>query len=123
MAVLADSASKRTLHQRDCLAPLRNGTALRVADLLALKQFTSADQVPAFYGQSLSLAQFLIDRDSPSRFVPFPALAMEQGYDRALREVYGIAGTGELENLWQRYVLSRTASADAVAVRRTRNHP
>ena len=123
MAVLADSASKRALHQRDCLAAVRNGTALRVADLLALQQFTSADQVPAFYGQSLSLAQFLIDRDSPSRFVPFLALAMEQGYDRALRGVYGIEGTGQLESLWQRYVLSRAAAVDAVAVSSTKNHP
>ncbi|MHB0958846.1 MAG: peptidase MA family metallohydrolase [Pirellulaceae bacterium] len=122
MAVLADSDSKRALHDRDCLAALRNGTALRVADLVRLKQFTSPSEVAAFYGQSQSLVQFLIDRDSPSRFVQFLALSVDQGYDRALREVYEIEDTRQLEKLWQRSALSRPASADDVVANLPRNH-
>ncbi len=121
MAVLADSASKRALHHRDCVAALRDGTALRVADLVRLEQFTSPSEVAAFYGQSQSLVQFLIDRRSPSRFVQFLTSSIDQGYDRALREVYEIEDTRQLEKLWQRYALSKAALANDVVVSHPKN--
>lgn len=121
MAVLADSASKRALHHRDCLAALRDGTALRVADLVRMEQFTSPSEVAAFYGQSQSLVQFLIDHRSPSRFVQFLTSSIDQGYDRALREVYEIEDTRQLEKLWQRYALSKAAAANDVVVSHPRN--
>ena len=62
IATLADSATKKSLHQRDCLAALRDGTNLRLVDLLHMEQFTSPHHVPAFYGQSLSLVHFLLDQ-------------------------------------------------------------
>jgi hypothetical protein len=121
MAVLADSASKRALHHRDCLTALGNGTALRIVDLMRLERFTPTSEVAAFYGQSQSLVQFLIDRHSPSRFVQFLTLSIDQGYDRALWEVYEIEDTRQLEKLWQRNVLSKAAAADDVVVSRSKN--
>jgi hypothetical protein len=106
IATLADSATKRSLHRNDCMAALRNGTSFRMIDLLQLDQFTSPHQVPAFYGQSLSLVQFLVERDEPSKFVPFLELAKEEGYDHALREVYDIDGVVQLETLWRDFAAS-----------------
>ena len=103
IATLADSSTKQLLHQRDCLAALRNGTSLRLLDLLQLEEFTSRHQVPAFYGQSLSLIRFLTDYGGSSRLVPFLQLADAQGYDRALREIYDIDGVSHLETLWRDY--------------------
>jgi hypothetical protein len=86
-----------------------------------MEQFTSPSEVAAFYGQSQSLVQFLIDRRSPSRFVQFLTSSIDQGYDRALREVYEIEDTRQLERLWQRYVLSKAASANDVVASQPRN--
>jgi hypothetical protein len=107
LATMADSAAKRRLHHRDCQSALDRGTALRVMDVLRLERFTSAQQVPAFYGQSLSLVQFLSERDRPAKIVDFAEAAMEHGYDRALDEYYEIDGVAGLERLWR----SHTATA------------
>jgi hypothetical protein len=88
------------------MAALRNGTAFRTIDLLQLEQFTSPQQVPAFYGQSLVLVQFLVERDDPSKFIPFLESAKEHGYDYALREVYDIEGIVQLEILWRDFAVA-----------------
>lgn len=114
IATLADSASKRSLHQRDCMAAMRTGTSFRINDLLEMDQLRSSCHVPAFYGQSLSLVQFLVERDEPSKFVPFLELAMERGYDRALREVYDIDGVAHLETLWRDFIVSGDATGTRI---------
>jgi hypothetical protein len=111
IATLADSAEKRLLHHRDCENALRGGTALRMIDVLTLDQFTSPEQVPAFYGQSLSLVSFLTQRDRPSRVVEFAATAMNAGYDRALQEHYGIDGVAGLERRWRQHLVAAHQNA------------
>lgn len=103
IATLADSTTKQLLHQRDCLAALKNGTSIRMVDLLRLEEFTSHHQVPAFYGQSLSLIRFLAHYGEPLLLVPFLEQADTHGYDRALREMYDIDGVSHLEKLWRDY--------------------
>jgi hypothetical protein len=106
IATLADSTAKRSLHHKDCMTALHSGTSLRIVDLLQMDQFASPRQVPAFYGQSLTLVQFLVERNEPSKFIPFLELAKEHGYDRALREVYDIDGVVDLEALWRDFAIS-----------------
>lgn len=103
IATMADSPEKRMLHHRDCHQALQNGDALRVVQLLRLEQFTSAKQVPAFYGQSLSLVHFLAEQDEPTRLIDFAEAATRRGYDRALREIYQIEGIEDLERRWRKY--------------------
>jgi hypothetical protein len=103
IATMSDSVEKRRLHHRDCHHALRDGTALRVIDLLSLEQFSSAQQVPAFYGQSLSLIQFLVKCDEPGRIVGFAETARDRGYDHALKAHYGIDGVADLERKWCHY--------------------
>ena len=103
IATMADSARKQTLHVRDCQDALRRGTALRIIDVLALEQFSSARQVPAFYGQSLSLVQFLTAADRPETLLRFAEAALENGYDRALRQHYRIDGVAALEREWRKF--------------------
>ncbi|PQO41501.1 peptidase MA family metallohydrolase [Blastopirellula marina] len=103
VATMADSPEKRMLHHRDCHQALQSGDALRVVQLLRLEQFTSAKQVPAFYGQSLSLVHFLAEQDEPTRLIDFAEAASKRGYDRALREIYQIEGIEELERRWRKY--------------------
>ncbi|MCC9604390.1 hypothetical protein LOC68_00685 [Blastopirellula sp. JC732] len=111
IATMADSQEKRTLHHRDCHDALRSGDALRVVQLLRLEQFTSAKQVPAFYGQSLSLVHFLAEQDEPTKLIDFAEAAIERGYDRALRDIYQIEGIEELERRWRKYAWNTGARA------------
>lgn len=100
MAMLADSAAKRALHERDLAAGLANRTAFRLPELFALESYPHPSRVPAFYGQSVSIAALLANRDDPVRFVEFLKLGEHVGYDRALAQVYGIADVAALEQRW-----------------------
>lgn len=110
VATLADSHEKRKLHHRDCQHALHSGTALRVMELLSLERFTSAEQVPAFYGQSLVLVRFLASRDDLDTIIDFAETAMDDGYDRALQTHYGIDSVAALERQWHAYAKTATHS-------------
>lgn len=99
MALLADSAKKREDHAQDVTAAYRNQTAFHCAELLVMDGYPSSDRIPAFYGQSLALVELLAETGEPCEFVSFLQTAKEQGYDRALRDVYGISGASELQQL------------------------
>lgn len=113
MALLADSAGKRQLHERDLQAGLDQRMAFRAVELLNLDAYPHPSRVPAFYGQSLSLTSFLVSREPPARFVAFIRQSSEQGYDAALRDCYGIDNVQELEVLWHADRVVRTASPAA----------
>ena len=115
IATLADTEAKKKLHCKDCMVAIRTGSSIRIANLLHLRQFTSSHEVPAFYGQSLVLVQFFVDRSEQSKLIPFLELAKRDGYDRALREIYGIDGVVQLEQLWREYALEESRSQPAVA--------
>lgn len=110
IAMLADTRGKRLLHERDCRDALATNHALPIAELLRLSEFTSAEQVPAFYGQSLSLVQMLATKGKPTTIIDFALDAVDQGYDRALQNHYGIEGVDSLEHQWRRYATSDASS-------------
>jgi hypothetical protein len=100
MAVLADTQAKRDHHARDLQGARARGTTFRVAELLPLKDYPSAERWAAFYGQSLSVVGYLVSRDTPHEFVKFLDAAKLSGYDHALLDCYGIRDMDELERLW-----------------------
>jgi hypothetical protein len=100
MAMLADSAVKRTLHERDLAAGLAGRAAFRLPELFAIESYPHPTRVPAFYGQSVSIVALLAKRDDPVRLVEFLRLAERDGYDQALAQVYGIADVATLEQTW-----------------------
>lgn len=103
IATMADSHAKRKLHHRDCQHALSNGKALRMIEILKLEEFTSADQVPPFYGQSLSLVNYFFQHSEPKDIVDFVETAMQHGYDHALRTHYDINGVTALEQKWRNF--------------------
>lgn len=109
LAMLFDSPTKQQLHWRDCLRVLDTGTALPLRDLLHLDRPPSPGQFPAVYGQSLSLARFLIQRRSPDQLFAFVHHARRAGYADALREIYDLESIDELEMAWRRFVRSEAA--------------
>jgi hypothetical protein len=109
MAMLADTAAKRRLHERDLQAGLAQRTAFRAVELLTLDSYPQPSRVPAFYGQSCSLTAFLVSREKPARFVVFLRQSAEQGYDAALRDCYAIENVQQLEQLWNADRLAQAA--------------
>lgn len=100
-AMLADTSEKQQLHQRDLENAVAGRIDFRVGELFALEQYPQPHRVPGFYGQSVSLAAFLARRDDPAKFIKFIERVLDHGHDRALQEVYDIAGTKSLELEWR----------------------
>lgn len=110
-AILADSKDKQRQHHMDLVDSLAHGTAFRAGELFARDQYPGPQRIGAFYGQSASLTKFLIARGSHERFIEFVEKATSQGYDAALRTVYGIEGIPDLDRQWRRHVnLIRTVA-------------
>lgn len=98
MAVLADSREKQALHVCDDKTARQGGAAL--ATFMTRPDYPCASDIPAFYGRSVSLVGFLVDRKTPADFVRFLHRAESHGYDAALRECYAIDGVTDLERQW-----------------------
>lgn len=110
IATLADSPRKRALHRRDCWRSLQDNTAFRLVELLRVNRLYSVEQQAAFYGQSLTLVSFLVQKKTSAEFVRFVELAMDEGYDYALAECYKIQDLNKLEKLWREHAISQLAS-------------
>ena len=100
MAMLADPEDKRDAHHRDFISALHRGAALRLPALLTMDGYPPLQQTAVFYGQSLSLVEFLIKRKGPLALQQFLLRTAKEGYQRALHETYGIRDAHELERLW-----------------------
>ena len=87
---------------------------------MGLADYPSGAQRDAFYGQSASLVAFLLERDSPERFLEFVELAQKQGFERALTEVYALRSLTELDSRWRPQLLDRGQSAELFAARISR---
>ena len=115
-AILADTGHKQSLHERDCRLALQHGEAMLLSDLLRLERFTSARQMPSFYGQSASLMRFLYARGGSDKVTQFGLDAMRQGYDQALRDHYGIHDVAELEQQWRCFAYTQSSTAPTARV-------
>lgn len=100
MAILADTHEKQMLHERDLAHGLASRAAFRVGELMALDSYPAPSRIPAFYGQSASLTACLAKRDDPAKFVEFLRRSLDEGYDKALRDVYHLESIAQLELLW-----------------------
>lgn len=119
VALLADSKEKQARHQKDLDLTIRNKTTPRLAQLLVPERYPFGAHRGTFYGQSLSLVEFLVNRDSSERFIRFAQQSLEAGYDTALQEHYQIDSVGELDRLWSEAV----ATGDGLAATRTVTFP
>jgi hypothetical protein len=114
MATLADSAEKRMGHARDLADALREGKRFRLSEFVAMSDYPPSGGLREFYGQGLSLVAFLVERESPRKFLKFVESAPATGYGAAIRDHYGLNGIDELERAW----LSASALADSTGLAR-----
>lgn len=106
MALMADPAAKRELHLRDLRCAYKTNTTCPLAQFLSSTSYPCRQNIAVFYGQSLSLVQFLVDRKSAPEFLSFLRLAGQAGYDPALKSCYSIDGVADLERQWRKSLAS-----------------
>lgn len=116
MAVLADPSGKQDGHLRDLRTAQLQRTSFRLVELFALDGYPQTDRHAAFYGQSASLVQYLVERGTPEQFVRFIRSGAASGYEQALRDTYRINGVADLEHRWRQHV----NAIDSLAVRERR---
>ena len=100
IAILADSPTKQVQHRQDLKRALQSGGEFRLLELVSLGDYPAAERWGTFYGQSASLVQYLVEQRGEQQFVAFVQLALTDGYERGLQQVYGCA-IPELERRWR----------------------
>ena len=113
LALLADSQSKQSLHQRDLRNGMSRGRAFSLAALLTAKSYPSPDVVSVFYGQCASVTRCLSQAGPPEKIHDFARRSEQIGVNLALQEAYGINGVAELEPLWQKSLRSQVTMMPA----------
>jgi len=116
LAVLNDSARKQGGHRRDLTHAWQRAATFATPELLRLDDYPAGNRRAVFYGQSVSLVDFLVSRESAAVFVDFLRRAGESDYDTALKGTYGISDVGELDRLWKAHFetsLTRVVTREA----------
>ncbi len=101
VALLADPTEKQLRHKAEMEQAVADRSAFRVIELLTLEDYPAGNRWGAFYGQSLSLVEYLTKQRSTNDFIHFVQLSFDKGYDASLREVYGLADVAALERSWK----------------------
>jgi hypothetical protein len=114
LATLADTKAKQSRHFKDLQQAIAVRTTFHVASLLAMDEYPRSNRFGAFYGQSASLVEFLVSLKTPETFIEFIERAGSEGYDKALRQCYGISGLGDLDRQWRQHAHSmQTRSSES----------
>ena len=101
MAMLADPEEKQGRHLHDLRIAIINSTEFSASDLLTMHDYPRSDRRQAFYGQSAFLTKLLVAKKTPQHFVAFLERANAVGYDKALRDCYGLDGMARLDRQWR----------------------
>lgn len=107
IAMLAESPEKlqKRLDELRGIAATQQIVALR--DLVQFAEGPTPKVRAAFYGQSVTLTGLLLERGTPAQFLQFVEAGSQSGYDKALRDVYGIESWQTLEGEWRTFVGSQ----------------
>ncbi len=105
MAVLSEPAERVARHRANLARCQQDNQLLPVKDLLQLDQYPSPRFIRAFYAESVSVVEYLVNQRGPTEFTLFLQDALRYGYDRALQRHYGLQGMSDLEARWSQTAL------------------
>jgi hypothetical protein len=117
IAILSEPASRQAIRRSAMERALVRAPRYTASELLALRDYPTGDRRDAFYGQSASLVAYLIERESPAKFIEFLQLGQKRGFEAALTEVYQIRSLSDLDARWRPQLLDRGQSAELFAAR------
>lgn len=114
IASWSDSPAKRARYREELYRAARQQRLLPLVQLLTTDRYPSGDMA-VFYGQSVVLVDYLLERGSTADLIDFIETVRQRGYDTALRQIYRIDGVGELERLYRGFVYERLRSDGTLA--------
>jgi hypothetical protein len=112
IAVLAEPTSEQRSRAAELTGPLKEGKVFKLSELMAI-DYPNEDAWNLYYAQSVSLTQFLVSQGTPAQFIAFVRGAQDKGLDTALREVYHMEGSADLETKWQTFARRQAAEMTA----------
>jgi hypothetical protein len=104
LALLYDPADKQQRHRDDLRQALQGQGAIPLPRLFLEAGYPTGWPRGVFYGQSLSMVEYLTALGGRGQFVRFVQGCLDQGHDAALRAVYGIDGAADLERRWRAHL-------------------
>jgi hypothetical protein len=117
MAILSEPQARQAVRRSAMQRATVRAPRYAAGELLALREYPTGDRRDAFYGQSASLVAYLIERESPAKFIEFLQLGQERGFESALTEIYQIRSLADLDARWRPQLLDRGQSAELFAAR------
>lgn len=117
IAILAEPATKQAARRVAMQKALARTSRFAAGDLMSQREYPTGERRDAFYGQSASLVAFLIERDSPEKFLDFLHAGQRLGFEQALVDVYQIKSLADLDARWRPQLLDHGPSAELFASR------
>lgn len=114
MAILAEPAEAQETRLADLDSPLSSGRVFGSGPMMTSPS-PDARFWDLYMAQSASLTRFLVQLDSPSRFLTFLRDAERLGTEAALRSAYGFEGFDDLHDRWVSFA-RRGRSAETPAL-------
>jgi tetratricopeptide (TPR) repeat protein len=102
MAVLAEPRENVQRYLQALPRLAHDHKLLAVGSLIQLKDYPDAATITAFYVQSVSLVDMLANEKGTQNFALFLQSAQRYGFERALKDSYGIKSYAALQEHWQK---------------------
>lgn len=113
-ALLAESGASRAQYRSKARKLVEKGGTLPLAQLLPMQEYPK--NLTAFYVQSGSLTNFLVQAEGRATFLAFVRLGMSGDWDRAVKLHYGYRDVKGLEQAWLAAVRKAAESPSATSV-------
>lgn len=104
LASQADDEARKQIRARTIDWYRRTGNWPHLPSVLQLRSVATQDQ--ASYAVAASVTEYLLTRNDLPVLLQFALDGKRQGWDRALRQHYGMSGVRELESKWQSWVIA-----------------
>jgi hypothetical protein len=103
MAVLDEPQERIDRHLNALSRQRDQGLLFSARELIGMKDYPEPRRIPAFYAQSVSLAEFLAETKDSRTVARFIRDGLRDGFETSLQRNYGWS-FDELESRWQKHV-------------------
>ena len=117
MAVLTEPRDRIDRHLQGLPAHQANQQLFSVRELMQMNDYPRSRSVGAFYAQSVSLVEFLVNQKGPREFTLFLRDGQRGGYESALKRHYDFKSFSDLEQRWTQSTFRDNATPTGVAQR------
>lgn len=106
-ATLVEHESEQRVQQMRLKQVLNTRDRIPLQTLLSIKEYPKdMDQVLVLYAEGYSLADYLVQQKGKQTYLKFLDDAYRNGWDRAIKRHYGLAGVDTLEKKWTGWIMA-----------------